>query len=76
MNFLDKIIPKIAAVLGFIGFFILIGAVGNQDYADELGVYRSFSEDLPLMIKGGCLLAAGFLVSVVWNLIKDERNEE
>ena len=58
MNFSKKIF----SIIGFVGFFLLLGAVGNQDLADEMHVYRSIWEDLPLEITGTLMMLVSALV--------------
>lgn len=59
MNF-SKIIKNLIGLSMFIGFFILLGAVGNVDFADELHEEITFMEFVPQMIIGLILMLPGF----------------
>lgn len=61
MNF-SKIAKTILTALCLVGFFMMLGAVGNQDLAVEMHVYRSLSEDMPLMIAGFCVMCVSGLI--------------
>lgn len=58
MNF-SKIIKNLIGLSMFIGFFILLGAVGKVDLADELHEEITFMEFVPQMIIGLILMLPG-----------------
>lgn len=59
----DKVIQTIGGILFFVGFFLLIGWVGSNDYASECGVYRSLFEDWQLVVAGiAMMIVSAFLL--------------
>lgn len=67
MNYLKKIdkvklFRRIIGIMAGVGFFILIGTVGNNDYYDEIHVYHNIFDDIPMLLLGmGLMLPAFFL---------------
>lgn len=43
-----KVIEHVLGFLAIIGFLMVVGAVGTQDYADEVGIIVPWTETLKL----------------------------
>lgn len=61
MNFLDKILPKLLGIVGFIGFFIMLGAVGYDDMMTEQGIVVEFKETLVKVLIGLVLFSSSII---------------
>jgi hypothetical protein len=61
MNYL-KAIKITAGFTSFMGFFIMMGSIGQIDYMTKIGSCSSTSEPLFQMMFGLVLIAFGFLV--------------
>lgn len=64
MNY-SKVIKRTAEIMGFIGFFLLLGTAGTSDYMNELGVCHSFTELIPRIVIGlAMVIVSSFVVNV------------
>ena len=61
MNFLDNILPKLLGIVGFIGFFIMLGAVGYDDMMTEQGIVVEFKETLVKVLIGLVLFSSSII---------------
>jgi len=66
MNYLIKIIDKVSIALIPLGFFLMLGGVGNSDYADEIGVYCPLSDILIPCLIGAFMMIAGTHIQERW----------
>lgn len=62
MIYFLKVIRRIFAICAVVGFFLLIGAVGSADHADEVGEYYSFSEYTGQMVSGFLLMIPSIIL--------------
>ena len=61
MNF-SKVIKTTTGIMGFMGFFLIVGTAGTSDYMDEIGAYYSVTEMLPQLLIGlAMMLPASFV---------------
>ena len=64
MNFLDRIatvIKWVTSIMFFLGFFLVVGGIGTQDYADEIGVVYPISKTIKV-----CLIGFVMMIPFVW----------
>ena len=60
MNY-SKILDWIFGIMAFIGFVLIIGAVGSSDLADELGIYEPVNAHMKEMVIGVILMMPGII---------------
>lgn len=60
MNY-SKILNWIFGIMAFIGFFLIIGAVGASDLADELGIYEPVNAHMKHIFMGFILMVPCFI---------------
>lgn len=55
MNY-SKIFNRIFGIMAFIGFFLIIGAIGASDYAAEMNIYEPITAHIKEMVIGVLLI--------------------
>jgi hypothetical protein len=60
MNYL-KILNWIFGIMAFIGFFLIIGAVGASDFAVEMHIYEPITAHMKEMVIGVILIIPGII---------------
>lgn len=60
MNYL-KILNWIFGIMAFIGFFLIIGAVGASDFAIEMHIYEPITAHMKEMVIGVILIIPGII---------------
>ena len=75
MNYL-KIVRTIAGILAFIGFILMLGAIGKSDFADEIGEYIELKDFLPQMVVGLLLMLPCGALEWFLDNYEIERGEE
>lgn len=60
MNYL-KILNWIFGIMVFIGFFLIIGAVGASDFAVEMHIYEPITAHMKEMVIGVILIIPGII---------------
>jgi uncharacterized membrane protein YdbT with pleckstrin-like domain len=73
-----KAVEIITGIMAFVGFFLLVGAVGTSDYMDEIGQYCSFAQLVPQMVIGILMMFpfAGVEKYIDEHYRKDDENED
>ncbi len=51
--------------MAFIGFLLMLGAVGTSDYLTEIGEYQPFSDLVKSVIPGLVLIMPGGIYAVI-----------
>ncbi len=64
MNFL-KIIETLLGILAFIGFILMLGAIGTSDYMVEIGEYQPFEDLIRSLIPGLVMFLPGGIYAVI-----------
>ena len=62
MNY-SKILNWIFGITAFIGFILIIGAVGASDYAVEMHIYEPLTAHLKEYIIGAILIIPGIIIT-------------
>ena len=75
MNYL-KAIRTITGTLVFIGFILMMGAVGKSDFADEIGEYIELKDFIPQMVVGLLLMIPCGLLESFLDKFEIGRGEE
>ena len=75
MNYL-KAIRTITGTLAFIGFILMMGAVGKSDFADEIGEYIELKDFIPQMVVGLLLMIPCGLLESFLDKFEIGRGEE
>jgi hypothetical protein len=60
MNY-SKILNWIFGITAFIGFILIIGAVGASDYAVEMHIYEAITAHMKEMVIGVILMMPGII---------------
>jgi len=60
-----KILETVLGILAFIGFILMLGAVGTSDYLTEIGQYQPFEDLVKSMIPGMVMFFPGGIYVVV-----------
>lgn len=60
MNY-SKILNWIFGIMAFIGFILIIGAVGASDYAVEMGIYEPITAHMKEIVIGIVLMIPGII---------------
>jgi hypothetical protein len=65
-----RIRKAIGAILLFVGFFVIVGAIGNDDYHTiEIGISYPLSETLKIIGYGALFLVIGGWFSRIWEYL-------
>jgi len=60
MNY-SKILNWIFGIMAFIGFILIIGAVGASDYAVEMGIYEPITAHMKEIVIGIVMMTPGII---------------
>lgn len=75
MNF-SKVIRTATGIMGFIGFFLIVGTAGTSDYMIEIGSYYPISEMLPQMLISLAMMLPSVFVFKDYEFEEDEDWED
>ncbi len=68
------LVIKIAGyIAGFVGFFLMAGAVGSSDLAVELGIYEPWHAHMGTMFIGLVMIGIGAFIA---SIFEEESEEE